>query len=298
IRRRLPVDLNDSPARHQTITRCRRAEFEVCDINALGRDAALGADGPVGRLQRRTGPLHYRVDVAARQAGRLHAQRCLTAHAPDGGADFFFLGHGALDIAELRYRLIVDRQQDISGPQHPRRIRAAHQTRNAEHLARRRVDLRDALHPRIAETKASRIRERLRDEFGLERMQWQTSAHDIERLGHELARDTAVFLHQFAPLSETKVAPTPRPRPALSESTPTKSSGALTSEAASRLLSRNMTERDSGSCNGLTSAMVVVRDLITPLPSMPTTLTVSPGLSSSVASFAARTAVVPMSFGS
>jgi hypothetical protein len=51
-----------------------------------------------------------------------------------------------------------------------------------------------------------------------------------------------------------------------------------------------MTERDSGSCSGSTSAIVVVRDLMTPLPSMPTTLTVSPGLSSSVASFAARTA--------
>jgi hypothetical protein len=67
--------------------------------------------------------------------------------------------------------------------------------------------LRDALHPRIAETKASRIRERLRDEFGLERMQWQTSAHDIERLGHELARDTAVFLHQFAAIVGSKARP-------------------------------------------------------------------------------------------
>jgi hypothetical protein len=89
------------------------------------------------------------------------------------------------------------------------------------------------------------------------------------------------------PLSEAKLAHRPRTRPASSASTPTKSSGAFTSEATSMLLSRNCTERDSGSCSGSTSAMLVMRDFSSPLPSSPTTLTVSPALSGEGSSRAA-----------
>jgi len=59
-----------------------------------------------------------------------------------------------------------------------------------------------------------------------------------------------------------------------------------------------MTERDNGSCSGLTSAIVVIRDFDDAAAIHADHIDGLPGLSGSVDSFAARTGVVPMSFGS
>ena len=56
--------------------------------------------------------------------------------------------------------------------------------------------------------------------------------------------------------------------------------------------------RESGSCSGSMSAISVLRERITPSAPNPTTQTVSPGDRSRTPSFADRTGVVPMSFGS
>ena len=67
----LAVHLDDAPSRHQSVARRRRPKLEIGDIDAFRRDAALRADGPVRRLQRRTGPLHQPLDVATRERAQV-----------------------------------------------------------------------------------------------------------------------------------------------------------------------------------------------------------------------------------
>ncbi len=100
------------------------------------------------------------------------------------------------------------------------------------------------------------------------------------------------------PLSYAKLDQVPSTLPALSASTPSNSSGGLTSCTVSRLLSRKRMVRDSGSSSGSMPAISVLRACIWLSAPSPTTHTGSPAVSSRGARWADFTGVAPMSAGS
>ena len=149
-----------------------------------------------------------------------------------------------------------------------------------QHLAAFRVRLLQLLEPGVRQAEPARAGQRLQAQLDLERVQRPVGAQVVEHLDDQVDRHAEVGLAGLARRSRSRswtTAPAPR-RPRRPARRRTRSADSAAG-SPSRLLSRNRMVRVSGSCSGSIVATCVARDLRSPSPSMPTTVTVWPSRS-------------------